>query len=409
MGGAVALFEYFPGNYVWNLSVNIALESGAQIGEIEDMCRPLREAAARGADAGTAEFLEQWIRMAAKLAELAAEDEAGGRNLSASTKLQRAALYYLTAERMQGHGHPGRTETYAKAQRAFRHAIRIGRENAQRVEIPYGGGVIAGLLTRADELSGAAPAATGRAPCVLYVNGLDSCKELLYWSWLPHALARRGVSTLCIDQPGTGEALRLHGLRATAESERWATPCYEWLAARDDIDPRRVGMAGISLGGYFVPRAMAFEPRFASGAVWGANHNWAEVQQRRLKREGENPVPHYWNHVMWVFGADGLEDFIEKTRGMHLNGILERIRVPFLVTHGERDRQIALDYARQTYEQLVNSPRRELEIFTDREGGVEHVGADNMAYGRDYIADWFAETLGGDPSPKYIGGEACVE
>jgi fermentation-respiration switch protein FrsA (DUF1100 family) len=74
---------------------------------------------------------------------------------------------------------------------------------------------------------------------------------------------------------------------------------------------------------------------------------------------------------------------------------MERIRVPFLVTHGARDRQIALDYAHQSYEQLVNAPVRELKIFTEREGGVEHVGADNMSYGRDYIADWFAATLGG--------------
>jgi hypothetical protein len=36
------VFEYFPNNYVWNLSVDIALESGAQIGEIDLMCRPLR-------------------------------------------------------------------------------------------------------------------------------------------------------------------------------------------------------------------------------------------------------------------------------------------------------------------------------------------------------------------------------
>jgi len=74
---------------------------------------------------------------------------------------------------------------------------------------------------------------------------------------------------------------------------------------------------------------------------------------------------------------------------------VERIRVPFLVTHGARDRQISVEYAHRTYEQLVNSPRRELKIFTDREGGVEHVGADNMSYGRDYIADFLAEALGG--------------
>ena len=140
---------------------------------------------------------------------------------------------------------------------------------------------------------------------------------------------------------------------------------------------------------------MAFESRFASGAVWGANHNWAQVQQMRLKREGENPVPHYWNHVMWVFGSIDMEDFMAKAAHMTLEGVMDRIKVPFLITHGQRDRQIALTYAQQSYDQLVNSPRRELKIFTDREGGVEHVGADNMSFGRDYIADWFAETLGG--------------
>jgi esterase/lipase len=98
---------------------------------------------------------------------------------------------------------------------------------------------------------------------------------------------------------------------------------------------------------------------------------------------------------MWVFGAKDMDDFLEKASGMHLNGLLERIKVPFLVTHGAHDRQIRLEYAHQTFDQLVNSPRRELKIFTEREGGVEHVGADNMAFGRDYIADWFADTLGG--------------
>jgi fermentation-respiration switch protein FrsA (DUF1100 family) len=80
---------------------------------------------------------------------------------------------------------------------------------------------------------------------------------------------------------------------------------------------------------------------------------------------------------------------------MNLNGHMDRIKVPFLVTHGVNDRQISKDYAQQAYDQLTNSPRRELKWFTDREGGVEHVGADNHAFAIDYIADWFAETLGG--------------
>ena len=122
----MALFEYFP-NYIWNLSVAIAMESGAQIGEIVDMCQPIRDAAAGGSDAGTPQFMAKWAEMGEKLIALAGEDEAKHRAFSASNKLERASLYLITAERMQGHGHPGRKETYAKALDCFERATKLGK------------------------------------------------------------------------------------------------------------------------------------------------------------------------------------------------------------------------------------------------------------------------------------------
>ncbi|SUJ10365.1 Uncharacterised protein [Sphingomonas paucimobilis] len=79
---------------------------------------------------------------------------------------------------------------------------------------------------------------------------------------------------------------------------------------------------------------------------------------------------------------------------MNLNGHMDRIAVPFLVTHGANDRQINVKYADDLYDQLVNSPRREKVVFTSREGGVEHVGADNMAYGRDLISRLVRRDIG---------------
>jgi dienelactone hydrolase len=382
----MALFEPFP-NYIWNLSVAIAMESGAQIGEIVDIVATAKAAAGESADAGTQAFMQAWMDKAETLIGLADEDAARGRNFSAGQKLERAALYLLNGERMQAHGAPGRMETYKRARDCFDRATPLGKLNCERVEIPLETGTMPALWTRAP--------GDGAKPAVVYCNGLDSNKELLYWSWLPHALARRGISTLCVDQPGTGEALRLQNLPATPFSEQWASKAVDWLEQQPEVDAKRLGMTGISLGGHYAPRAVAYEPRFASGACWGANHNWLEVQYKRMKREGENPVPHYWKHVFWVFGATDMDDFLAKIEGMNLNGHMDRIKVPFLVTHGENDRQIGLEYAHQAFEQLTNSPRPELKVFTPREGGVEHVGADNMAFGRDYIADWFAETLGG--------------
>lgn len=382
----MALFEYFP-NYIWNLSVAIAMESGGQIGEIVDMCQPIKDAAANGSDAGTPQFMKAWAAMGEKLLELAGEDEAKGRLFSASNKLERASLYLFTAERMQGHGAPGRKETYAKARAAFDKSTQLGKINRERVEITLETGTMPALFTRAP--------GDGPKPVVVFCNGLDSCKELLYWTSLPAELARRGISTLCVDQPGSGEALRLQGLPVDPHSESWASKAVDWLEQQSEVDAKAIGMTGISLGGHFAPRAVAYEPRFASGAVWGANHNWREVQDKRMAREGENPVPHYWAHVHWAFGAKDQDDFLAKSAAMNLNGHMDHIKVPFLVTHGANDRQISVAYADDLYDQLVNSPRREKVIFTAREGGVEHVGADNMSYGRDLLADWFAQTLGG--------------
>ena len=381
----MALFEPFP-NYVWNLSVSIAMENGGKIGEIVDIIKPLMAKAEAGEDAGTQDFMVEWVKMADKITGLAEEDIAAGRHFSAGAKLKRSAIYYQTGERMQAHGSPGRMETYKKGIDNFMRGTELAGDPVTRIEIDYDGRPMSALFHKAP--------VDGPAPCVVYCNGLDSMKEMLWMGGIPYALAKRGIHTLCVDQPGTGEALRLHDIPATPHSEKWASKWVDYLETRDDVDAKRIGMTGISLGGHYAPRAVAYEPRFASGAAWGANHNWHEVQYKRMQREGENPVPHYWGHVFWVFGAKDMDDFLEKTKDMNLNGHMDRIKVPFLVTHGIHDRQISKDYAQQAYDQLVNSPRRELKWFTEREGGVEHVGADNHAFAIDYISDWFAETLG---------------
>lgn len=382
------MFKYFPTNYVWNLSVDLAIEMGARIGEIEAMCAPLQEAAKAPDAAGTKAFRETWSQMAEKLCVLAAEDEAAGRLLSAGEKYNRAATYFLTCERLQAHDAPGRLALYQRFLEVFARGLQLSQDNCERVTIPYEGKELSALYVRAEGVQ-------GPAPILVQVNGLDSTKEMKYRVGLPAWLAKRGVSSLIVDQPGTGEALRLHGLTARFDSEHWASRVVDWLETRPDVDAKRIGMEGVSLGGYYCPRAVAFEPRFACGVAWGANHDWRDVQKRRLQREGNLPVPHYWAHVCWVWGAKDIEDFMRIAEDVHLDGVLDRVRVPFLVTHGEKDSQIPLQWAHRTYEQLVNSPKRELKIFTEREGGVQHSSFDNSINAGHYIADWVAEVLGG--------------
>lgn len=382
------MFRYFPTNYVWNLSVDLSIEMGARIGEIEEMCAPLMEASKQPDAAGTQAFRETWMRMADKLCELADADETHGRLLSAGEKYKRAANYLITCERLQAHGAAGRLALYQRFLEVFADGLRLSRDNCEPVRIPYGDSFLSGLYVRAE-------GATGRMPVLVQLNGLDSTKEMKYLVGLPQWLAKRGVASLLVDQPGSGDALRLRNLTARYDAEHWASAIVDWLETRHDIDDKRIGCEGVSLGGYYCPRAVAFEPRFACGVVWGANHDWRDVQQRRLEREGNLPVPHYWAHVCWVWGAKDIDEFMKIAANVHLDGVVERIRVPFLVTHGEKDSQIPLKWAQRTYDQLINSPKRELKIFTEREGGVQHSSFDNSINAGQYIADWVAETLGG--------------
>jgi pimeloyl-ACP methyl ester carboxylesterase len=379
------MLEYFPANYVWNLSTNLALCMGGNVGEIDSICRELVDAAKAGDDAGTEAFFKTWCAQADRLVELAREDESRRRMLSAGAKYGRASTYYLTAERMQQRDYAPRRAAYQKMLASFAKFIALHEENCVRVEVPYAGKHLAGLLTKAERAN------DNPSPCIVHLNGLDSTKEMIYGSGIAQALSRRGISTLMIDQPGVGEALRLQELTAIVESERWAAAVIDYLEGRPDIDRDRIGVCAWSLGGYYAPRAAAFEKRFKLCVAWGANYDWGELQKRRLAREGDRPVPHYWEHVQWVWGKETLEEFMAFAPRVTLAGVLDKITVPFLVTHGANDRQIPIDYAHRQYEEAVNSPKRELKIFTAREGGVEHVSADNMTNARDYIADWVAE------------------
>ncbi len=376
------MYEPFPGNYVWNLSVNICIGMGGAMGEMDKANEEVRQIARQGEDAGTEAFFNAWTRMGDRLVALGEEAEAAGHGRSAAEKYCRATAYYMTAERMQSRHYEPRWRVYRTMLDTMARAIAAGNLNVQRVEIPYEGSSFPGLFVPGH---GAGP-----RPCMVFCNGLDSVKEMIYLT-MRDTLAVRGISCLMIDHPGVGEALRLKGMTAIPEAERWAGAAVDYLETRADVDKKRIGMMGWSLGGYYSPRAAAFEKRFALCVAWGANHNWGELQKRRLAREGDRPVPHYWDHVMWVWGKKTLEEFMAFTPVVSLNGVVERITVPFLITHGANDRQIPQEYAHQSYDQAVNSPNRELKFFTEREGGVEHVSADNIEPVRSYIADWIAD------------------
>lgn len=395
------MFEYFPGNYVWNLGVVATLNSGGTIDEVDRACRPLRELAAQGSDVGTREFMAAWRAVADQLEDQAVEAEKAGHLRTAGQKYFRASVYVSQAERMQSARDASRNEEYRRSADLLLRSFELIDARTTRVEIPYVAGPAdgqpEGTATALPAYFCDASQAGEWTPVMIVWNGLDSTKEMMVGSGIHTELAARGISSLMVDCPGAGEALRLRGLTARVDTEVWAAACVDWLEQRaaevGGVRADRIGIVGWSLGGYYAPRAAAFEKRLALCVAWGANHDWGLVQQRRLNREGENPVPHYWDHVLWVWGETELDAFMEKARGVTLEGVMPHVTCPILIAHGENDRQIPLELAHRQYDQATASPKRELRVFTPEEGATEHIGLDHFPHVVGYIADWVADTF----------------
>jgi len=333
-------------------------------------------------------WFESWTKMAERVERLAQADEQAGNLLSAGRKYLRCGLYFQLAERMPSHKDPRRIVAYKKGIAAYEKGLKFRKEPVEYVQVPYEGTFLPAIYMKA-------PGAE-KSPCMVHFNGLDLTKEIVY-SAIADEFKRRGVSVLIVDHPGVGAALRLQNLPSGPDTERSASACVDYLETRSDVDVNNIGIIALSLGGYYAPRAAAFEPRFKCCVAWGAIFDYGHAVESRLKGNGEPSVPGYAEHVNWVFGTDSFPETLKIVKQMTLEPIAHQIRCSLLVVHGENDRQIPLWHAEKTIEAAVNSPDKELKVFSLFDGGAEHCGADNSTMVVDYMTDWVARRLGGNP------------
>src|SRR5690606_5523733 len=197
----------------------------------------------------------------------------------------------------------------------------------EQVQIPYEDGqVLYGHFIQ----SPVADNAGHGSPVLIAFGGLDSFKEELYFMVGRGAL-ERGISCLLVDGPGQGATLRKHGIHNRYDYEVPVGACIDYLEARGDIDTSRIAVSGSSLGGYYAARAAAFEPRLAAvvshGAVWAVNESWGEADETHGLA----------GHIKWVFGAGSMREALEMGKAFTLEGVVDRIRCPYLIVHGGFD------------------------------------------------------------------------
>jgi len=264
------------------------------------------------------------------------------------------------------------------------------RPRIEHVEIPYESATLPGILVHAEPL----PGRTGAVPAVVFFDGFDITKEIQYFKGVPDLVAR-GIACLIVDGPGNGESVRFRGLYLHHETERYGTAAYEYLASRPEFDPARIGVMAISLGGYYAPRAAAFEQRFACCIAWGAQWDYWQIWKNRFDRLDAGNLPSLsvpWQHLLWIFNVGTREAAMQKLEGFRLDGVVQKITCPFLMVHGEGDEQIPLALAQQCFD-AVGSKQKTMKVFTRAEGGYHHCQIDNASVGAAYMWDWLETVL----------------
>ncbi len=383
-------FLYFPDNYRWSMGLLICLSGapwgGAEIDEVNRVGTALLDRV--GDDAA---WFAEWTKMGDKVAALGIEAERTGHSKTAASCFLRATRYYQTGERFQQPKDEEGFAVYRKSVELFRKAAQhLGRPRIEHVEVPYDGTGLPAIFVH-PEHAGAAPSP---APAMIYFDGFDVTKEIQYGYAIPD-LATRGIGCLIVDGPGNGESVRFRNLPLIAETERYASAAFDYLAARPEVDASRIGVMALSLGGYYAPRAAALEPRFACCIAWGAQWDYHALWKRRLDDLASGKLPSLSvppDHLQWVLGVDSQEAALKKLEGFRLDGIVQRMQCPFLLVHGEGDEQIPMPIAKQCFE-AVGSKHKTFKVFTREEGGFHHCQVDNITIGTHFMWDWLEDVL----------------
>lgn len=347
----------------------------------------------------------EWSRTASNAETLAHKVFEGNSPHNAREFFLRASNYYRTAEFFLSPHDPRRVATWEKSRANFGQAIALMTPKVEQVRIPYEDTTLPGYFYRVDD------SGTPR-PTVLSLGGFDSTGEELYFFNAAAAL-RRGYNCLVFEGPGQGEPLRLQHLPTRPDYEVPISAAIDFALGQPEVDAKRLAVWGTSMGGYYAPRAAAFDSRIKACVVHGAAYDFAAgilakkpLALKLLKRWpglvdsdvlfntllGRNLGLRWMtNHGLWVFGVSRRSELLKIMARYALKDVVAQIQAPTLLLHGEKDHFIPLKQAREFYDAL-KCPKQ-MRVFTAEEGAEEHCQMGNFTLMHQVTFDWLDEVF----------------
>jgi 2,6-dihydroxypseudooxynicotine hydrolase len=287
-----------------------------------------------------------------------------GFKLTGGEHLVRAGIYYHFAKFVFVQDVEQMRAAHMKAVECYRDGVALLRPHpGKRVAIPFEGKTIFGVLR-------------GSGPVVIMAPGLDSTKEELHAYEEP--FLARGMATLAIDGPGQGEAE--YEIPICGDYERAAKAVCDWIEERSDLDAKRIAIWGVSLGGYYAPRAAAYEKRIKACIALSGPFDWQTIW---------DGLPELTCDTFRVRShSKSMDEARANARKLTLVEAAKNIQCPIFVVAGRQDRLVPAADA----ERLARSVRGPVELMVVEDGGHN---ANNRPYRyRSRTADWLAGQFG---------------
>jgi dipeptidyl aminopeptidase/acylaminoacyl peptidase len=346
-----------------------ALYGAADVFEIEETCRGLKPDDVVAWDAA-------WMKLAEKAEGEAKAADGRGEKATAIARYYHASSYFRQSEMFfYGPDDKRKAERFLRAQSAFRRAIALKGAQFRVVQVKSGNDTYDGYFCLPDGYK-----AGTKVPTVFLIGGADSYGEENFFSGT--AMLARGIAMLILDTPGRGSAIYLKNIPARPDYDVPVKAAIDWLATQPEVDPNRIGLAGISMGGYYAPRAAAFDKRVKALICWCGTINllqdlyiWNPPIQRQLQ---------------WITGSPDDATARKKLNEFDLTKVIDKITMPTLVVHGTNDRVMDVRGAQRFFEAL-KARDKTLKL-------VDGAGSGHCSYAAwstvvPFMFDWMATKL----------------
>jgi len=350
---------------------------------------------------------------------------------SAQQAYLRASNYFRTAEFFL-HENPADSriiKTWENSVNSFMNAAKLFPFYFEPVEIPYEGTTLPGYFYSASTLSQFAKGKdydnqmsykndnsyNNTKPTLIVHTGFDGTQEELYSQCIVAAL-QRGYNCLTFEGPEQGRVIHKQQIPFRYDWEKVVTPVVDFILTNEkylkppiSVDPNRIGLLGISLGGYLAARTSAYEKRIAAcilddgvfnvydSFVWGYRNSPIErifegtnadlINTAMEVTMGFNISARWaYAHGMWVFDAETPFDLLQKSKKFTLENVIDKIQCPTLVMDAQCDNSFPAQ-PKKVYDNLTCKEKR-YELFTEQEGAEDHCHIAALSLANQRIFDW---------------------